>query len=124
MTTEANPTLGKFENLFKEWVWDNLVEAGLTALFTQVPALAVWPIKPILSYIIRLYADRLFSAIKLCVDLQAIAFVNEAHKRAFDKASVTLKIIAHDKGLDSPEFKNARENAKTELAKYVHFNGS
>lgn len=58
---------------------------------------------------------------KLAVDLEAITLVNAEHKRDYDKASVVLKIIAIDKGIDSDEFKKARDNAKIALSKYVRF---
>jgi hypothetical protein len=124
VTENANPTLGKIEDLFKSLVWDNLITVGLAALFQAAPFLAWWPCRPILDYVIRMFGDHLFATLKLTIDLQAIAFVNETHRRAFDSAAVHLKIIGRDKGPDSEEFRKAKENAKEALAKFVRFNGS
>lgn len=121
MSNQANPQLELVEKIFKSLVWDTLIEAGLAALFTAMPGLNIWPIRTILSGFIHLFSDRLFGVLKLTVDLQAIAFVNEAHKKAFDNEAVKLKILAKDRGIDSPEFKEARDDAKVVLSQYVHF---
>ena len=70
-----------------------------------------------------MFADKLFETMRLVLDLQAIAFVNEAHKKDFDRAAVTLKIIANSKGIDSPEFQTAREHAKAALSDFARYRG-
>ena len=124
MTNNANPVLGQIEDLFKDLVWDSLVKSALTALFVAVPGLAVWPLGMIIRWVVNRYAGQLFQLLRLVVDLKVIAFVNYEHKRAFDNAAVKLKIIALDQGIDSDEFKKARENAKASLAKFVTFGGA
>ena len=114
MTTQVNPTLENVESIFKGLAWDNLVSGVL--LYFKID---VWP----LNSFIRLITDKLFDLFKTSFDLQAIVFINDQHKDAFTKAMVTLKIIAHDKGIDSQEFRKAKENAKEYLAQFVHFNG-
>lgn len=121
MTDSAYPQLKTAEDIFKQVVWDTLVKAAIAALFQAAPYLAVWPIGPIITYIINQFSAALYSVLRIIVDLEAIAFVNAEYKSAFDKAAVTLKIIAHDKGIDSKEFADAKENAKKIFAKYVSF---
>jgi hypothetical protein len=123
MTTEAIPTLTKAGDLFKDLVWDNLVDAALGALFTALPILKIWPIGPIINSVVRLFADKLFAALQLAIDLQIIAFVNGEHRRAFDDASVKLKIIASSHGIESEEFKKARKEHRDALSKFVRLSG-
>lgn len=115
MTENANPTLGTIEKFFKFLVWDSLVTAAMTQL-----GINFWPINVILRY----FTDQLFAATKLVVDLQAIAFINDQHKAEFDRAALKLKIFANNYGIESEEFKRARDEAKKSLSKFIRFNGS
>ncbi len=123
MTTVANPTLGKIEDLFKTLVWDSLVKAGMEAILVQVPGLRVWPLSALTRYVIGTFSEKLYGVTKLAVDLQAISFLNGQHKRAFDRAAVTLKIIANEKGIESEEFRKAKDEAKSALSQFVRFHG-
>jgi hypothetical protein len=114
-------TRAALEELFKNAVWDNLVAAGLSALFLELPWLAVWPLGPVIRVITKTFSDKLFAALQLLVDLQAITFQNTASKKAFENEAVKLKIIAMDKGINSPEFQKAKEDAKIALSKMVRF---
>jgi len=122
VTTQVNPELGKAESIFKALIWDSVFEAEMIALFSAAPYLNFWPVNSIIRGLLKLGTDQLFSALQLFVDTQTIALVNAEHQRAFDKATVALKIIAKDKGIDSPEFKKAKENAKVALSRFVRFN--
>jgi hypothetical protein len=121
VTDQANPTLGKIEDLFQSLVWDNLVEAALTALFTEMPFLSIWPIGPLICAMVKAIAGKLFEGLRLMVDMTAIILVNETHRRKFDNAVITLKLIAEKSGTDSDEYRKAKENAKIALAQFVHF---
>lgn len=123
MSNTVNPTLEFAQQSFKSLVWDGVIDASLSALFVQAPYLNVWPLRQIITGISRLATDKVFAMLKLTVDLQAIVFLNTHHKAAFDNAFVKLKILARDKGIDSPEFKKAKEDAKIDLARFLHFNG-
>jgi hypothetical protein len=125
VTENANPGLGKAQDYFKDFVWDTAVDAAIiTPLFAAVPVLAIWLVNAMIRYLVHFAADKLYAGIKLLVDLQAIAFVNNQHRKAFDSAAVTLKIIARNKGIDSEEFRKAKENAKIALSEYVRFHGT
>ena len=121
MTTTAIPSLKIIEDLFKTSIFDPLIEAALITLLG--PLLGVPVVGSLVRYAARAFADKLFETLRLVLDVQAIAFVNEAHKKDFDKAAVTLKIIAHAKGIDSPEYKNAREHAKVALSDFARYRG-
>lgn len=121
MTTSVNPSLETAESLFKELVWDSIVKAATQACFVAIPMLGAWPLRSIVTWIIGQFSNQMFKAAKLTLDLQAIGFINAAHKRAFDSAMVTLKIIAHDKGVESDDFKKAKENAKAALSEFTRY---
>ncbi len=121
MSTTATPTLGLVEDAFKALIWDTSLQVGLAALFTYVPVLNVWPLRRVITDVVQFIGDKLFFALRELIDVSAIQLRNAVHQRAFDRAVVTLKIIAHDKGIESPEFMNARENAKIEFSKFVRF---
>lgn len=112
MTDEASPGLKKVEDLFKGLAWDTLITAAL-AYFN----IDFWPLNAVLTF----FTNRVYEFLRLQFDLGTIVFTNAEHKRAFDSASVTLKIVAQDRGINSPEFMNAKENARLALARFVHF---
>lgn len=112
------PDLG---DLFKDLVWDLLVKAALSKLFAAIPWLGWGPVGILVGWIVGMLADYLYDAVKMTIDLQVIAFKNEQHRREYDKAGVTLKLIARDKGIDSPEFKAARDENKKSLSRFVTF---
>jgi len=122
MTDSVNPTILKVETVFKNLIWDNVSEAALISFFASNPAWAVWPLQPILRSLFSLFANRLFDGLRLSVDLSAILIMNSVAKQEYDKSLVRLKIIAHDRGIDSEEFKKEKALAKIALAKFVSFN--
>lgn len=122
MTTGVNSSLTLAEDLFRDMVWEPLVAAGLLALDTQVPVLAVWPLKNIIDGTVNAFSHYIFGQVRLIIDVTAIQLLNEAHKSAYAAASEKLKIIAHDQGVDSDAFRKARATAKITLSQFVNFN--
>jgi hypothetical protein len=104
---------------FKDLIWSALVKAAIAALTKAIPFLGIPVIGPIVALVVGLFADRLYDALKLTLDLKAIAIRNEEHRKAFDVASVKLAILARDKGADSQEYKDARDAHKSALARFV-----
>jgi len=123
MTTNANPTLGKVEDLFKDLVWDNLVQVALTAFFAYATFLNIPVIRQAVTKIVTLFTDLLFKYMKLYVDLGAITLANDAHESAFVKEVLVLRKIAKSKGMLSKEYLEEKERAKDALAAFVKFNG-
>ncbi len=124
MTTSVTPELSRIEDLFETLVWNSLVEAGLAALFSAMPGLAVWPLGPIIRWVVRNFAEKLYQALKLAIDLHAIAFLNADHRKSFDSESLRLKVITIEKGVNSPEYLEAKEKAKLALSKFVRYTGA
>lgn len=108
-------------DIFKDLVWGALVRLALSKLFAAVPWLGWGPIGVIVGWIAGMLAEQLYDAMKMAVDLQLIYFKNEKLRRAFDDASVKLKIIAKDKGITSLEFQEARKAHRETLGRLVQF---
>jgi len=115
------------EALFKTLVWDSLVSAltaSLMGALSRVAVLSVFftwgPVAAIISYLVEAITNKLFSLLKLAVDLEMITLQNALHHKAFQDAVVKLKVIAHDHGVDSDEFKKQREIEKQALSAFVH----
>ena len=106
-------------DIFKDLVWNALVKLAISKLFAAVPWLGWGPIGVIVGWIAGMLAEQLYDAMRMAVDLQLIAFKNDKLRKAFDGASVTLKIIAKDKGITSPEFQEARKAHREVLATFV-----
>lgn len=121
MGTVAYRPLTVAEQVFKDLLWTPGIRAGELALEGAVPFLAFPVINAIEDVVIDAISDYLFNQFITLIDVTAIKLVNAAHQAAFDRASITLKIIAHDKGIDSPEFQKAREDAKLALSQFVRF---
>jgi hypothetical protein len=109
-------------DLFKDLVFDTLVKAALQRLFSLVPLLGWGPLGMVISFYLTKFADLLYSGVKEFVEVESIPIKNEALRKEFDRASVKLKIIAGGKGIDSPEFREARNADKENLLKLVTVN--
>ena len=106
---------------FKDLIWDMVVRALLTKLLAAVPFLAWGPLAPLVSFVITQIADKIYDLIVEYIEFSSISIRNLEHRKAFDAASVKLKILARDKGIDSEEFKKAREEQRKALSQFVRF---
>lgn len=115
--------LDKGLDIFKELVWDTLVEKAVTAQLTSLigASLAGGPLGAFLGWILMKFANSLYGYISTMANLKAIAFKNEEAQEAYDRASVKLQIIYDQAGLDSEEYKNARVENKKRLKDLVQF---
>ena len=123
MTTSANPALGKVEDAVEQLGLFALTQVGLTALFTVVPVLGVWPLGSIIRGLTKMLAEKLFAYIRLVIDLKVIRFVNDQNQATFEREVLKLKVLARGYGMDSEEFKKGRESAKAALSNFVRFHG-
>lgn len=124
MTEAAIPVLGKIEDVAERFGLFAISEVGLNALFSWQPWLGVWPLGPIIRGMTELLCSKLFKYIRLVIDLKIIKFTNERNQAAFDRSMVTLKAMARGYGIESEEFKTARENAKATFSDFVRFRGA
>ena len=108
-------------DLFKTLLWDTLVQAGVSRLFLIIPWLGWGPVGVLVSFIITKFADIMYEGLKMSVNLEVIAIRDERLKLAYNDAAVRLHIIAKDKGIDSKEFKDARNDHIKKLSDCVRF---
>lgn len=104
---------------FKELVWSEIVQAELRQLFSAVPFLGWGPIGYVISVIALKWAERLYKQFCTTVNVQMIELRNEAQENVYATASAELNIIAAQKGIESNEFKAARELHKRAFADFV-----
>ena len=109
------------KDVFKSLVWDNLVKAGIQRLFVAAPWLGWGPVGWITGFIITHFADMLYEAVKLQIELELIVIRNEAFRREFNEASLNLKSISQSKGPESPEFEAARKAHAEALSRFTRF---
>jgi len=96
-----------------------LVPLILKRLIAQLPFLG-WPIiGPIASIALNWIVGKVVDELALFIDFTAIAFRNDKARREFDRAGIALSIIAEQKGVESNEFKEAREQYKNALSDLV-----
>lgn len=119
MSDSVNPILETSEQIFKSLVWDNLVKAELTSLYASSTILTFF--KPLIDAIMTVITNSLFSNFKTYIDLGAVQLLDSQAESTFRTASITLAILAHDKGVNSDEFKKARENAKSALSTFIRY---
>lgn len=121
MSTGVNPTMDLATSIFKSLVWDNLVKAGIAALFVYMPWLNNWFTGPIVKFIINKFAESMFTASSLFVDMTTIKILNVEHQKAVDQASEQLLILAKDKGITSDAFKAEQVKQATALSNLTVF---
>lgn len=109
------------QDLFKQLVWDTLVKAALQRLFLLVPFLGWGPIGTIITWLVLKYADQLYDAVALYINVELISYRNIEFGQTYAAAEMNLKQIAADKGIDSQEFQDARTVEKQALSNVVKF---
>jgi hypothetical protein len=105
--------------IFKSLVWDQSVNALLVIVFIEAPYLNVWPLRQIITSFTNLMSDKLFEAMTLFVDVSVIKLKNEAHHKEYVRESTKLAIVLHEKGINSDEYKKAREKARLALSRFT-----
>lgn len=123
MTDVAFKPLTQIELIFRDLVWRPMIKAGEVWIEGNVPILAFPGIKQISEELVEQLADWTFEQIRMFIDIAAIKLVSSAHQSAYDQASLELRIIAINKGIDSQEFKNARDKALEDLSRFTNLAG-
>jgi hypothetical protein len=123
MTTTAYPSLTHAQQVFKDLIWTPMVKAGETYIEGVLPILAVPVIKQLDEALIGAITDWAFRNLMLIMDVQAIKLVNSAHQSAYDSASLQLKIVAIDHGINSNEYLEACTKASAALSRFTRFGG-
>lgn len=125
MTTGVTPALSNIEDVFGNVVWDNLVDLELEAFFS-LPCFAwcrIWPIGPIIRYVVHRYSTKFYARFRTFIDITVIKIMDTAAKNEFEKQALMLKVIEIDRGLNSQDYKDAKEKARTSFLEFIKFRG-
>lgn len=109
-------------SLFKSMVWDVLLKRGIDILITSLSISPQGILAVIITKLIIIVANKLYPIIVQMVRIESVVLTDEVHQKSFERAQLKLKIIAKEKGIDSQEFKDAREKEKETLYKLIKFN--
>lgn len=110
------------EDLVKVLLWDVLVKAALQRLFLLVPLLGWGPIGMVVSHYAFKLTDFMYEQMADYISITIIAARNKKFESEFNKAAINLKLIAMQKGIQSDEYRSAREQHKKALSDFVRFN--
>lgn len=108
------------DDVLKGILKDIVIPLVIKQIVKAVPFFGLPIINPIFVFIAGLIADKMFDEMSLFLDFQRIAFRNSEFQREFDRAGVSLLILADQKGIDSDEFKKARLEYRERLFKLAH----
>jgi hypothetical protein len=106
------------EELFKELIWDVVLAAVLGALTASLPG---W-VSTIIISIVKGFTDKLFGGLTLMLEMDSARIKNNDFRVAFNAAAVRLKLVAQQKGIDSPEFRKERNEHKKALQALANAN--
>lgn len=106
-------------DLFKDLLWENILKGAVERMLSRYPILGWGPVSWFVTFLIGEFADALYLILKEWFDLEAIAIKKRDLRLAFDRAGVECKIIARSHGIESPEFRKARDEHKADLSKFV-----
>lgn len=109
------------EEFFKELILDSLIKSALWRLFAAVPLLGWGPFRVIITYFATKYGELFYEELKLVVIIQKIKITNASFESAYQKASLKLKIVSFESGVESKEYQKAKNEAKKSLADLVQF---
>lgn len=110
----------KLDN-FKELVWDMMINDAIKKMVAANPALSFGPVLIVLTVIVKYFAIYFYQVLKIYVKTELIVFTNAEMQKEFGVKAVTLKTVAIDKGIDSPEFKEARVENRKALSNYARY---
>lgn len=106
---------------FKTLVFDPMVNVVVGKVIGLAGWLAWGPISFLVTKVIVYVADVIYAELRGVINFNYIMLLNEKHHAAYVDAHLELKGIAKSKGIDSPEFKVAREKRKKALAEFVRY---
>ncbi len=118
--TEISPQID-YASFLKDVVWVALVKLATAKLISALPFLGWGPIGWITGLVVGMVGAAVYDAMDEAFRLQMIQFKNEKFQREYDTASVKLKIVALNHGIDSPQFREERKKNVEALSKLVSF---
>lgn len=108
--------------LFKDLIFDNVVKIAIQRLLLKVPLLAWGPIGYFVTIGLTRFAEVLFEVMDEMLDLKGIALNKYNLRDKYLESALTLNQIAIEKGINSEEFKKARQNDMDKFSRFIRFN--
>lgn len=106
---------------FKALVFDPIVKLVIGKVIGLAGFLSFGPVAFLVTKLVTYIADQLYLVLRDQVNFNYIMLANEKHHEAFVAAHLELKGIAQSKGIDSKEFKEAREKRRKALSEFVRW---
>lgn len=119
MAQNVDERLAKAKEIVRSLAWENLTDLLISASLIRLPFLNAPILKQLFSKCVWIISNKLWAKIVLHIDLEFIAFKNSSAEIASKRASVILAIMLQKYGEQSPQFKEAKQNAKTALADFM-----
>lgn len=116
------PELIEAESFFKDSAWDTLVDLALGLLFAEFSFLNIWLVRDGVRWLITRYSDKLFMLFTDFINVAYVVLKNKGLQEKFIEFNLNLKGIAKNKGVTSPEYKEARRVHQQEFAKKIRSN--
>jgi hypothetical protein len=118
----VNQTLTTIETAFQTVVWNPLWAAGEAALLAAVPVLNAPVLKQIEEFGEETIRDTLYHYIVQLIDIEYIQLKDTAKQAAWADASIKLKTIEAESGVNSDAYKQALQIAAINFSKFVTYN--
>ncbi len=120
----ASGPADKALDTFKELVFDQLVKVAIQQIIGMAAFLAWGPVAFIVAKVVTFVADTLYDQLQKTINFQYIMLQNEQFHKAYVDAVENIKEVAKKKGINSPEFRRARDGHKVALSKFVRWTGT
>lgn len=105
----------------KDIIWDNLIDAALTALFVKYSWLAWGPLKWFVTYIVEKFTDEFYVFASTFLNLKAIALRNKKDQEKYTESSVRLYLLAREYGVKSKQYLEYKDAAKADFKETIQF---
>ena len=108
----------------KELIWSVYVKKAMGQIFIAVPFLGWPPFALLINHLILTFSDYLYESLKAFLSEEMILFKNKQAQEQFSKSALILNQIAKSKGIDSQEFREARNENKKLLENLIRYDVS
>lgn len=109
-------------SIFKQTIWSVLSEK---VIVKTMAFLALSPqsfMGKIVAKLLVHLSEKMFEVLKEEIEVASIKLTNKIHQHDWERSQLKLRLIARGKGIDSEEFKKAREEEHEKLRKLVVYN--
>lgn len=106
---------------FKSLIFDGLLEQAIASIIAIAPWLSFPPLAFTIGVTVRFVGNKIYEILRDVVNFEVVMLRNDLLHREFVKAVRDVRVVILAKGIDSPEFRKARDAHKAALAKLVRY---